>query len=187
MTLRLGIVALGVLPLLSACGSDDEPDPESPAGGSTSDTPQAHPFTLESPAFGDGLAIPTRFSCEGANISPALSWSEPPAPTKSFALIMDDPAALRGTFTHWLLFDLPPETRGLPEAVEASGEPPAGGVQGENGAGDLGYTGPCPPPGSPHEYVFTVYPLDTELDLDDGASKSEVLDAAQGHILAQGQ
>ena len=144
-------------------------------------------LSVASSAFQDGEKIPVRYTCQGQDVSPPLTWSALPAGTRSLALIVDDPDAPRGVFTHWVLFNLPPETRGLPEAVPAEPRLESGALQGKNGFGSAGYRGPCPPPGSPHRYQFTLYALDKPLDLVAGASKQQVLNAMQGHILAQGQ
>ena len=144
-------------------------------------------LVVSSSAFQEGGEIPTKYTCEGQDVSPALTWSEPPAETRSFTLIVDDPDAPVGVFTHWVLFNLPADSRGLPEAVPTQAQLPDGSLQGKNDFGKIGYGGPCPPPGRPHRYQFTLYALDQTLDLKAGASKKQVLDAMQGHILAQGR
>ena len=140
-----------------------------------------------SSAFQEGSKIPTRYTCEGQDVSPALTWGEPPAETQSFAFIMDDPDAPVGVFTHWVLFNLPVDSRQLPEAVPIQPQLLDGSLQGKNDFGKTGYGGPCPPPGRPHRYQFTLYALDQALDLKAGASKKQVIEAMQGHILAQGR
>jgi Raf kinase inhibitor-like YbhB/YbcL family protein len=105
----------------------------------------------------------------------------------SFALIVTDPDAPGQTFVHWVLYGLPAETRALPEALPGIGQLADGGRQGRNDFGDLGYGGPCPPPGSPHHYVFTLYALDAKLNLPVGATRAQVEAAMQGHILASGE
>jgi Raf kinase inhibitor-like YbhB/YbcL family protein len=140
-----------------------------------------------SPAFKDGDNIPDRFTCQGQDVSPALSWSEPPAGAKSFSLIMDDPDAPGGVFTHWVLFNIPPDSRELPEVVPAESQLASGALQGKNDFGRIGYGGPCPPPGRPHRYQFNLYALDRSLDLKAGSSKKQLLEAMSGHILAQGR
>ena len=142
---------------------------------------------IESPAFAGGAAIPSRFTCDGPDLSPALSWSGAPAGTKSFALICDDPDAPVGNWVHWVLFDLPPSTAGLPEGVAKDRELKPGGLQGNNDFHRIGYGGPCPPPGRPHRYYFKLYALDRPLGLPAGASRQDVLKAAEGHILAEAQ
>ncbi|HEY1264356.1 MAG TPA: YbhB/YbcL family Raf kinase inhibitor-like protein [Terriglobales bacterium] len=144
-------------------------------------------FSISSTAFQSGGTIPRKFSCEGSDVSPEISWTDPPSGTVSLVLIADDPDAPAGTWTHWVLFDLPPGKRQLAENVSKVGELPAGGRQGKNDFGKIGYGGPCPPPGKPHRYLFKLYALDRKLDLRAGAGKSEVEQAMQGHILAQAE
>jgi Raf kinase inhibitor-like YbhB/YbcL family protein len=138
-------------------------------------------FTLTVTAFADGSLIPAKFSCEGANVSPELRWNEAPVNTKSFALIVDDPDAPAGTFTHWVLFDIPADRSSLAEGISAVG------VTGKNDFGRAGYGGPCPPRGhGPHRYYFTLYALDTaSLKLKAGAGRREMETALRSHILAQ--
>lgn len=149
----------------------------------------APPATLQltSTAFADGGSIPAKYTCDGENVSPPLAWGEPPAGTRSFALICDDPDAPIGVFTHWVIFNIPPGIRQLEEAVPPQEKLANGALQGKNGFFKTGYRGPCPPKGSPHHYRFTVYALDTMLDLKPGVSKNDLLEAMTGHILAQGQ
>lgn len=163
---------------LGACGGAETPPP--PAA-----PPDLPPLALRSEAFVQGEAIPAQYTCDGADVSPPLSWEAPPQGTQSLALIMDDPDAPRGVWTHWALYNLPPERRALAAERPSQETLPDGGVQGANSWGDLGYGGPCPPDGE-HRYNFTLYALDTELDLDAGAEKTAVLAAMEGHILAQG-
>ena len=141
-------------------------------------------FSLSTPSFEPNGDIPARFTCSGNNLSPALAWTEPPAGTESFALIMDDPDAPGGVFTHWVIYGLASSLRQLPEGVPP-GSGPTGARQGRNGFDQTGYGGPCPPPGPVHRYSFRLYALDKKLNLRAGASKSEVLEAMKGHILAQ--
>ena len=142
---------------------------------------------LKSPGFSG--TIPNQFSsCAGqANDSPPLSWQSPPARTQSLALIVTDPDAPGGTFTHWVLYDLPPETPELPQAIRKAEQLPNGSRQGINDFGEIGYDGPCPPGGSAHRYVFDLYALDAKLNLPPRATKKQVLDAMKNHILAHGQ
>jgi Raf kinase inhibitor-like YbhB/YbcL family protein len=141
---------------------------------------------ITSPAFQDGEAIPRQYTCDGDNISPPLSWETVPAGTKSIALIADDPDAPGGTFVHWVLYDLPADLEGLPEDLPADKMFPIGGEQGINSTNNLGYMGPCPPSGT-HRYFFKVYALDEKTNLPAGETKSRLLEAMEGHILAQGQ
>lgn len=144
-------------------------------------------ITLTSPAFAHGDVIPQEHTCDGADLSPELAWSGMPAGTASLALVCDDPDAPGGTWVHWVLYDIPADAAGLPEGLPGDAELAAGGVQGENDFGRLGYGGPCPPAGAPHRYFFRLYALDTKLGLAAGASKQEVVDAMEGHVLAQGE
>lgn len=144
-------------------------------------------FTISSPSFQNGGEIPKKFTCDGADVSPELRWSSPPAGTQSFALIADDPDAPVGTWTHWVLFDLPAQTTFLPESVTKVDDLPAGGRQGRNDFRKIGYGGPCPPPGKPHRYFFKLYAIDKKLNLRPGASKQDVEQAMQDHIVGQAE
>lgn len=141
---------------------------------------------LKSSAFGYGQSIPVRYTCDGQDISPPLEWTDPPPGTQSFALIMDDPDAPVGVWDHWVLFNIPPETRSLPEGVPPDPDLAQGGRHGRNSWKRLGYGGPCPPGGT-HRYFFRLYALDTVLNLSSGATKKDVLRAMEGHILAQAE
>jgi Raf kinase inhibitor-like YbhB/YbcL family protein len=138
-------------------------------------------LNVSSSAFSEGQSIPEKYTCDGQNVSPPIQWSGAPEKTKSIALICEDPDAPSGTFTHWVLYDLPGTTKELAEG--SSGE----GKEGVNGFGKKGYGGPCPPPGGPHRYFFRIYALDTESLGNAGSSKEDVTTAMQGHVLAQGQ
>jgi Raf kinase inhibitor-like YbhB/YbcL family protein len=142
-------------------------------------------LSLSCAAFSDGGAIPDKYTCRGEDISPPLVWGEPPAGTRSLALVIDD-LDTSGKFTHWVVFNIPADTRGLPESV-SGGSVVSGALEGKNDFGKIGYGGPCPPPGKAHRYRFTLYALDAALSLEAGVSKGQVLDAVEGHILAQGQ
>jgi Raf kinase inhibitor-like YbhB/YbcL family protein len=144
-------------------------------------------FQITTTAFRDGSSIPKKFSCDGPDVSPALSWGDPPAGTRSLAIIADDPDAPAGTWVHWVLYDLPADTRKLPEGVAKDRELPNGALQGRNDFGKIGYNGPCPPRGSEHRYFFKLYALDSRTGLKAGATKSELERAMKGHVLAQAQ
>jgi len=148
---------------------------------STEEVPMA--FEFSSPAFGNGEPIPPVYSCKGRDVSPALTWTEPPAGTQSFALIMDDPDAPMGTWVHWVIFNIPTSARGLPEGVPTDPELGDGSRQGITSARTNGYHGPCPPSGV-HRYFFKLYALDTTLSLPTSAGKQDLLQAMEGHILA---
>ena len=144
-------------------------------------------FSISSTSFQNGKDIPKKFTCDGEDVSPALSWTDAPSGSNSFALIADDPDAPRGTWTHWVLFDLPSTTTSLPQGVPKVGDVPAGGSQGVNDFSKIGYGGPCPPPGKPHRYFFKLYALDRKLNLKAGASKQEVEQSIQNHILSKAE
>ena len=144
-------------------------------------------LTLSSQSFANGGDIPKQFTCEGADISPQLSWSAPPAGNKSFALLVDDPDAPVGNWNHWTLWNLPASAGGLPEGVRKEAQLPDGTQQGMNDFHKVGYNGPCPPAGKPHRYYFKLFALDAKLDLKSGAGKPELERAMKGHILAQAE
>jgi len=145
-------------------------------------------FTLASPAFKNDEKIPKRFTADGKDVSPMLTWSGTPEKTKAFALIMDDPDAPPGTWVHWVLYDIPGKATELPEGVakkeQALGTAKQGLCWGVYAFERVGYYGPKPPPGKPHHYSFRLYALDQELGLKPRATKPEVVKAMQGHILA---
>ena len=137
-----------------------------------------------SAAFAMGGAIPDRYACRPC--SPPLSWSEVPAGTQSLAILCDDPDAPAGDWVHWVVFNLAPDVRALPENVARDARLPGGAVQGVNDYARNGYDGPCPPPGQTHRYFYTVFALDVGLALAAGARKKDLVEAMRGHVLAQG-
>lgn len=136
-------------------------------------------FTMQSSAFKENGSIPSKYTCDGNNISPPLSWKESPANTKSFVLIVDDPDAPNGVWDHWIIFNIPSETTELTENASL----PKDALYGKNSWGKLAYGSPCPPSGE-HRYIFKLYALDTLLNLPSGATKSEIEAAMKNHILA---
>ena len=147
-------------------------------------------FAMTSLAFKNNERIPKQHTGEGADLSPVLEWAEPPAGTKAFALICDDPDAPVGTWDHWVIWNIPVALRKLPEGIARTEKPadPAGAVQGKNSwpKDNIGYRGPMPPPGhGTHHYNFVLYALDAPLELKAGANKKELLAAMKGHILGQ--
>jgi Raf kinase inhibitor-like YbhB/YbcL family protein len=144
-------------------------------------------IALTTTAFREGETIPKRYTADGADLSPPLQWGKPPDLTQSFALLCEDPDAPRGTWVHWVLFNLPPDSRSLDEGVPAQKELPDGSRQGKNDFGKIGYGGPAPPRGKPHRYFFKLYALGTLLELPAGATRPEVLAAMTGHVLAEGE
>lgn len=143
-------------------------------------------FTLKSSVISDGGTIPPLYTCDGRNISPPLQWEDPPAGTAEFALLVEDPDAPHGVFTHWVLYGLLPEANSLPENVMPGADGPNGSKQGKNSGQQVGYTGPCPPEGT-HRYVFNLYALDGALDLPAGVTKTELYEAMGGQIIAEVQ
>jgi Raf kinase inhibitor-like YbhB/YbcL family protein len=141
---------------------------------------------IKSLAFVPGGKIPGKYTCDGMDISPPLSWTSGPEGTKTFALICDDPDAPMGTWVHWVLFNLPADITEFSENVPPEKELENGAKQGMNDFRKIGYGGPCPPGGT-HRYFFKLYALDTEINLEAGATKAELLEAMEGHILAEGQ
>jgi Raf kinase inhibitor-like YbhB/YbcL family protein len=134
-------------------------------------------FTLESSAFKLNSMIPAEFTCSGIDQSPPLAWHNVPAKTQSFVLIVEDPDAPNGTWTHWLIFNIPPNVTEL-----GAGSTPDGATNGVNSWGGKGYRGPCPPLGA-HRYVFKLYAIDKELDLGEGATRDTVLQTITSHVL----
>ncbi|GAB4344121.1 MAG: YbhB/YbcL family Raf kinase inhibitor-like protein [Candidatus Abyssubacteria bacterium] len=177
LRINLAVAVVLILCLISVTAPDLRAD-ESKGGNGT--------MNISSNAFKNGTTIPKKYTCEGEDVSPPLSWSAPPNGTKSIVLICDDPDAPVGTWVHWVLFGLSPDTTSLPEGVPAQ-ETAQGATQGRNDFGNLGYGGPCPPPGPAHRYFFKLYAIDKELNLKPGATKAEVMKAIEGHILAEAQ
>lgn len=142
-------------------------------------------FQVSTAAFTEGGVIPKLHTCEGADVSPALEWRGEPAGTRSFALVVDDPDAPAGVWTHWLLFDIPTAVHALPQGAK----PGTAGVEGNSDFGKPGYGGPCPPRGhGPHRYFFKIYALGVEsLGLKRGAKRAEIDKAMRGHVMAEAQ
>jgi len=141
---------------------------------------------MTSPVFEEGAAIPGKYTCDGVNVSPPLSWTSVPEGAESLALIFDDPDAPFRTWVHWVIFNLPVDSGGLPENVPPDEKLKNGAKQGTNDFRRIGYGGPCPPGGT-HRYFFKLYALDKILDLDAGANKKQLIKAIKGHILAESQ
>lgn len=144
-------------------------------------------FELKSSAFSAGQSIPIQFTCDGEHISPPLVWSGAPLQTATFTLIVDDPDAPRGIFTHWVLFNIPGDVNHLDQHVPQKHHLANGVVQGNNDFGSPGYGAPCPPKGNAHCYRFTLYALDVTMPPQAGISKQQILSVIQGHVLDQAQ
>jgi Raf kinase inhibitor-like YbhB/YbcL family protein len=176
------IVPLTMVVLLGACSKN-----ESKENKETEKTGGAQmALKITSAAFEEGGMIPSQFTCDGKDISPSLTWTGIPEKTKSIALICDDPDAPRGIWVHWVLFNLPPDVTELAEAIPRGDTLANGARQGVTDFGRHGYGGPCPPSGT-HRYYFKLYALDTMLTLDVKSTKDDLVEAMEGHILAEAQ
>jgi Raf kinase inhibitor-like YbhB/YbcL family protein len=144
-------------------------------------------FGVRSTAFETGAQIPRVHTCDGRDVSPALRWDGAPPETRTFALVCEDPDAPAGTWTHWVIYNIPEKLKQLPEGLPPQGSLPDGTLQGKNDFGRLGYGGPCPPRGRPHRYFFRLYALDERLPLTSGLTRAALLRALQGHVLAQAE
>jgi Raf kinase inhibitor-like YbhB/YbcL family protein len=175
----LRIAPAVALVALASCGASKHSDTQ---GGSAVENATLTKLQLTSDAFQDGQPIPTQFTCDGADQTPALHWGEPPAGTKSFALVIDDPDAPSGTFRHWGVFDIPASVRSIGGSQRA-------GTEVTNDFGKTGYGGPCPPKGhGPHHYHFKLFALDTErLGVAPNAKVVDVENAARSHAIAEGE
>ena len=177
----LGVATLGVGLMLLGC-SDREGEPI-PGQEVT-----ALGIEVTSAAFTEGSRIPVKYTCEGGNTSPPLSWTGVPAGTRSIALIADDPDTPGGTWVHWVYYGIPPNVAELPEGVPTKETLPDKSRQGTSDFESVGYGGPCPPPGrGVHRYYSKVYALDTEVDLGPGATKKDLLARIEGSVLAEGR
>jgi hypothetical protein len=170
-----------ILLIISGCANPTEP----PQPEAVRVIPES--IQITSTSFGHGDKIPTIFTCDGEDISPALTWQNIPDGTRSLVLIVRDPDAPAGEWVHWLLYDIPSNVDSLPEAIPTEEIIPGIGTQGSNDFGLLGYGGPCPPGSNPHRYFFNLYAIDTMLELKPGIKIQELNDAMQGHQLARGE
>jgi Raf kinase inhibitor-like YbhB/YbcL family protein len=179
---------LALVAFLASCNSSNT------AGVSPSEQPVTEPraeeptgaFVIQSTAFKNGDVIPLRYSCDGDDISPPLNWTGVPEDTRSFTLIMEDPDAPGGTWVHWVVFNIPSDTRMVDPGDGTQSDLLEGTRVGNNGWGEAAYGGPCPPTGT-HRYIFTLYALDTHLDLSQGASSDVLREAILSHILSSAE
>jgi Raf kinase inhibitor-like YbhB/YbcL family protein len=182
----LALLLCGALLLASLVANSPEQAEAAIAQSPAQKAPEGK-FQLTSSSFAADSALPAKYTCGGADTSPALAWSEPPAGTQSFALVVDDPDTPKKTVIHWLLYDLPPATRALPEGVPTKAKLSDGSRQGKNDHGKVGYSGPCPPAGAAHHYFFKLYALDYRTGLKPKAKDADLERAIKGHILAQSE
>jgi Raf kinase inhibitor-like YbhB/YbcL family protein len=178
----MAVVLFGLA--VMACATRPQPTAQSPVAN----TPKEDKLEIKltSAAFKEGGPIPRAYTCDGVNVSPPLEWSGVPKTAKTLAIVSDDTDAPGGTWVHWVLYNLPSDNIGLVENLPTTEKLVAGGFQGTNDFGKIGYGGPCPPSGT-HHYYFKIYALDSELPLPAGATKAETLKAMEGHIVLQGQ
>jgi len=180
--------ALCIMISLSGCSGQEKGNQLEPAvtENVSERTDQEMDWKITSPSFNEGESIPAEFTCTGQDVSPALSWTDPPEGTQELALIMDDPDAPMGTWTHWILYSIPPDTRELPENMPTDEElsSPPGAKQGITDFRRPGYGGPCPPSGE-HRYFFKLFALDQKMEVPPGASLKQVSEAMDGHIIAE--
>lgn len=175
------IIVSVALPILLFCWCK-----KGTAGESQGEGGKEMGIKISSAAFKNDGLIPAKYTCDGEDISPPLRWEGVPAGAKSIAIICDDPDAPMGTFVHWVLFNLPADTKELAENIPADKTIPNGAKQGTSDFGRIGYGGPCPPSGT-HRYFFKIYALDKEVDLPAGVNKRQLVKAMEGHILGEGQ
>ena len=177
--LHIFTLTFAAVALVACSGGDDELD----------QVDEEAPLSIQvsSAAFTDGSSIPPRHTCDDEDRSPPLSWSDVPSGTRSIALIVDDQDAPGGTWVHWVLYGITPDATGPREGTPSSEVTSTGALQGKNDFNKLGYRGPCPPRGDAHRYFIKVYALDTDLELDAGLTKKELLLELSGRILARGQ
>ena len=145
------------------------------------------PMELKSSAFQNGTDVPRKHTCDAEDVSPMLRWEKAPAGARAFALIADDPDAPAGTWVHWVIYDLPAGARELAEGTGKTETLPNGAKQGMNDFRRIGYSGPCPPPGSPHRYFFKLYALDAPTNLSPRATKQQLLESMKGRVLAEAE
>ena len=144
-------------------------------------------LSVTSPAFEDNGRMPARYTADGDDLSPPLQWADAPDGVAEYALIVEDPDAPGGTFTHWVIYGIPGNYDHLDDGIMQISELDNGAMQGKNSFGQIGYGGPSPPKGKPHRYIFTLYGLDAKLDLPAGIAKEELKKAMRGHIVTEGR
>lgn len=191
MSMKL-LIIIFLLAVISGCVAEEKEKTTFPISTptaiekNTKEVTTMQNISISAEAFQAGGAIPPEYTCDGSDVSPALSWKGIPSNAKSIALIMDDPDAPGGTFVHWVLYNIPAGTEKLPMGIPGNQTLGDGSRQGITDFGSVGYGGPCPPRGT-HRYYFRIYAIDTMLDLPPGASRKQVDSAMKGHVLAAGE
>ncbi|MDA0798861.1 MAG: YbhB/YbcL family Raf kinase inhibitor-like protein [Chloroflexi bacterium] len=176
----LPLAVLFIATALAGCSSDPEPAPPVPP-------PEVAEITVEIPTMTNGSIIRPRYTCDGINLSPEVTWSGVPENAVTQALILNDPDAPDGAYIHWLVYDIPPDVRGFGEGFGKPFETTdSGAYQSLNSAGDLGYSGPCPPDGETHIYEISVYALDRALEVPPLTGRAEVLAGMEGGVIGYG-
>jgi Raf kinase inhibitor-like YbhB/YbcL family protein len=177
MALRINLLATALLILyVAGCSNKTEPLPASAAK-----------IQVTSSVLQEGQPIPDKYTGHGQDVSPPLQWTGAPPQTKSFAIVCDDPDAPDGTFTHWIIYNVPPADTNFTENITKTETLPDGSQQGKNSFGNIGYNGPAPPAGQMHHYHFRLFALDTMLNLSSGVDRDDLLNAMKGHVLAEGE
>lgn len=184
--MRTRAFAFTILSSLALLGCSTGPRSLAPQPAAKQSPDQKSEIKVTSVAFKEGQPIPRQYTCAGVNISPPLEWSGVPKAAKTIAIIVNDPDAPSGDWVHWVLYNVPADNIGFVENVPATETLKAGGFQGKNDFGKVGYGGPCPPAGT-HRYFFKLYAVDTELPLKAGATWAELQTALDDHVVAQGQ
>ncbi|KUG19889.1 hypothetical protein ASZ90_010391 [hydrocarbon metagenome] len=181
------LLVLLLAALAAGCVQNGEPrGPVENRTATGTPDPDVPTMELTSDAFGNGSLIPPRYTCDGEDVSPAISWSGVPREAVGLALTVQDPDAPGGDFTHWIVYNISPGQRGLDAALPNLHELPGGARQGTNSFGTVGYSGPCPPAGTAHRYVFSLYALDTDLRISGPIDPAALEQEIEGHIIAEG-
>lgn len=182
------VLVLAIATVCCGCTGTSSSPGEAPAATTpapvTTSAPVSNTFSLHVGTLADGAALPVQYSCTGAGESPEISWTNVPNGTLSLALVMEDPDAPSGTFTHWILYNIPPNAKGIPAGISATKELDDGEKSGQNSAGNRGYYPPCPPVGSTHRYIFRLYALDQEIGIA-YATRDDLDQVIAGHILSE--
>ena len=187
--LSLPILLLGILAIAACSGNGDAGDEPRGADVDLEALEEGVPASIVvTSSFADGEAIPGKHSCYGLGLSPPVSWTGAPEGTMSIAVVLVEPDSPEGkNWVHWLLYGIPPAATEVPEALRSTAAASVGAKHGKNDFRRLGWEGPCPERGEDHSYLLKVYALDTEIDLEEGATKGEIVSAMTGHLIGVGQ